>query len=127
MVAETPEMRVAGIQANHKLHSAVLLAERHTNHRLRMRVGYDDSSSWTDDETWSAVETAALSREQLEIDCSKEQVMSVQIRIEDLIPSDTVATPVTTGKGATWVGLALNIGPNNTRQGTPLLPAAHRK
>jgi hypothetical protein len=53
--------------------------------------------------------------------------MSVQIRIEDLTPSNATATPLTTGKGATWVGLALNIGANDTGQATTHLPAGHRK
>lgn len=127
MRAETPMARPAGIQSNHSLMSAVLLAERHTNHQTRINVAYDDSTSWTDSETWTATETAALTREQLEIGCSKRQVNSVRVRIEDLVPSNTTATPVTTGKGATWVGLALNIGANNTRQATPNLPSGHRK
>jgi hypothetical protein len=125
--AVSPKLRVAGIQGNHRLISAVVLAERHTNHQLRINVAYDDSSTWTDSETWTAVETAAINREQCEIGCSREQVMSVQVRVEDLTPSNATATPITTGKGATWVGLAINIGPNNTRQTTTLLPAANRK
>lgn len=127
MRGKTAKIRATGLQGNAKLHSVAVLAESATNHQTRINVAYDDSSSWTDSETWTASEVAALTREQLEVGCSREQVMSVQIQIEDLVPSNTTATPLTTGAGATWVGLALNVGPNNQRQGTTLLPSAHRK
>lgn len=127
MRADSPKMRPNGLQANHRVLSSVLLADWATNHQTRINVAYDDSSSWTDTQTWSATELAALTRQQLEVECSVPQVMSVQIRIEDLTPSNTTATPITTGDGATWVGLALNIGPNNTRQATTLLAEGHRK
>lgn len=127
MRGKTAKIRVTGLQGNAKLHSVAVLAESSTNHQTRINVAYDDSSSWTDSETWTASEVAALTREQLEVGCSREQVMSVQIQVEDLVPSNTTATPLTTGAGATWVGLAVNIGANNQRQGTTLLPSAHRK
>lgn len=125
--AVSPKMRSAGTQGNNRLQSVALLAERATHHQIRISAAFDDATAWTDVETWTAPEIVALPREQLEIECSREQIMSVQIQIESLIPSNVTATPITTGEGSTWIGLALNIGPNNTRQATTLLPAAHRK
>ena len=107
--------------------SAHLLFEQHTDHDLTVEVAYNhDDSIWTTQGTYDSDEVAA-SDGQIEIRPANARARAIKLRISDATPTGTANT-VGTGRGSTWIGLAVDIAPRvGTTKGAPRVGADARR
>lgn len=107
--------------------SAHLLFEQHTDHDLTVEVAYNhDDSTWTTQGTYDSDEVAA-SDGQIEIRPANARARAIKLRISDATPTGTANT-VGTGRGSTWIGLAVDIAPRvGGTKGAPRVGADARR
>lgn len=119
---ETAWIKGAGIAGLQMTPRAVLQAQSLTAHKLTLSIAYDYSDTYTDTQTWTDTEIAALltARESLQIDYTRPECTAFRIKIEDVTPAGTLGT----GQGAVLFGLQVEAGQNG---GMLLLPEANKK
>lgn len=116
-----------GLLQEQRTFSAHLLYERHTDHDLVVELAYDhDDSTWIPHATYDSDDVLA-SDGQIEIRPPNARARAVKLRLSDATPTGTANT-VGTGRGSTWIGLALDIAPRvGTTKGAPRVGADARR
>lgn len=104
---ETAWLKVAGLQGFQKLRKVTMLAQKMTNHDMRMELAFDYESAFTESYTWTAAQINALPREQLQMPVKRRKCMAVKVRLTDATPSS--GSPGT-GQGPIVLGIALEVG-----------------
>lgn len=114
MVAATAWFKASGLQGNQQLNRLLLLANKSTDLNLSISLAYNYESSFRTARTFLHSEIASLLSSgwpitQLKHDPHDDaECQSVRVYITDDTPT---AGSVGSGKGATWLGLTLDITP----------------
>lgn len=126
MRAVSPWIKASGLQGLQHVNRALLLAKNATHHDLNVYFAYDYSSTYKSARLYTATQlatlNAALPNQQIEHPLHDDaRCEAIRIKIEDATPS--TGQSVTTGQGATWIGLTFEVAP---QQGAYKLPDESR-
>jgi len=102
--ATTGWVKIAGLQGEQFIDRLLTLMKRHTDHDVRIRLGFDYSDTWGDWKLFDSDTIASLGRQWLDREITQTTSTAVRVQIEDATPSGDADT-VGTGKGSTWVAL----------------------
>lgn len=121
MAAETAWFKTGGLQGRQVLSHVLLLARRHTDHNLKLSLAYNYEEEFRAAREWSYETINSLLDAGWPVTQLKHEphndapCQAVRIRIEDEQASPSEEDPVggdtASGKGATWIGLTLDITP----------------
>jgi hypothetical protein len=125
LVAETPWIKLDGLQGYGRIRKIAVLAENMTAgsdaHAVRIRVAYGYNESWVQDDTWTVSPAVAGPQQHwIRVASGRGKTDAVKIRIEDIAVS---------GDETNWqqsmklTGLTLEIG---RKTGVKRLPAAQK-
>ncbi len=97
----------SGPQARQRISAVLLLAKKivGANHAVRVSLAYDYVDSYTQSYTWEPDVINTLSIEELLLKPTKQQVLALRVKVEDVAPSDTGTYPVGTGAGCAVLGV----------------------
>lgn len=103
MRAQTPWVKLAGIQGYQQIDRALLLAEKATDHNLTISLGHDYAPSFVQTRAYTRAQINALTREQLEVPTGNNaRGQAIRVKLEDATPTGGT---VGIGQGAKWVAL----------------------
>lgn len=124
---ETGWVKLSGFMGEQHVDRAQLLADFTSNHDVTFSIAYEYRSTYASTRTYTAnvvSSQAALGRERLEVVAGNNtRGSAVKIRLSDATPTDPANFAVGTGKGATWIALAIEGSP---RRGAARLPSGAR-
>ncbi len=112
--AETSWFKASGLQGKQHLNRVLVLARKSTDFDLSVSLAYNYESGWRSARTWTKTEINALLTSgwpitQLKHDAHDDaECQSVRVKLTDATPT---AGTVGNGKGATWLGLTLDLVP----------------
>lgn len=121
MVAESAWLKLGGIQGNHMLERALVLARKNTRADLSFSLAYDYSGAYETAATWVANTLDDLSTDIGRIQIAhgvhdEAEGVAVRVLLSDATPTGGT---VGTGKGHTWIALSFQ---GTAREGATLLP-----
>ena len=121
MLAESAWLKLGGIQGNHLLERALVLARKSTRADLSFSLAYDYSGTYETAATWTATVLDGLTTDIGRIQVAhgvhdEAEGVAVRVLLSDATPTGGT---VSTGKGATWIGLSFQ---GTAREGGTNLP-----
>ncbi len=102
-----------GPQARQRISGLLALCKKRSgaNHAIRISLAFDYVDSYTQTLTWEPGVLNTLAIEELLMKPTKQLVLAIRLKIEEIIPSDTGTYPVGTGLGAELLGLTAEATP----------------
>ncbi len=102
-----------GPQARQRISGLLALCKKRSgaNHAIRISLAFDYVDSYTQSLTWEPDVLNTLAIEELLLKPTKQLVLAIRLKIEEIIPSDTGTYPVGTGLGAELLGLTAEATP----------------
>ena len=80
---ETAWIKSGDVEGLQRVYKALVLGAAETDHTMKIDVGFDYDTAYTDSKVWSAADIAALPRYQLEIRPSRQRCQAMRFRMED--------------------------------------------
>lgn len=110
-VIETAWMKASGLQGRQLFGRIMFLAKRRadSNHAVKISLAYDYSDTYTQSFTWQPGTINALPIEELMINPIRPQCLSIRMKIEEVVPDDTVTYPVGNGAACEIIGISAEI------------------
>lgn len=105
LLAETPDIHVAGLQGYQSISKVMLWANYLSPHDLHIDLAFD-GGAYTEPHTFTAAQLAALDREELEVIVGNQTCQSIRVKIYDATPS---SGGTSTGQGAQLIDLAFSV------------------
>ncbi len=116
-----------GLLQDSQIWGATLLYDQHTDHDLTIEIAYDYDGAWTTFGTWDSDELYDLDGK-VEIRPDNARAHAFKLRISDATPSGATHSTVGTGRGSTFVGLAVDAGARvGTTHGAPRVSSGARR
>ena len=114
-----------GLMARQRVSDLLFLAKKRAggNHAVKLSIAYDYSDTYTQTHTFQPNEVLSTVIEELELQPSKQQVLAIRFKVQDLDPSDLATYPRGNGKGSDVLGIVAEVAP---KIGSPKLSAAQK-
>lgn len=114
-----------GPQARQRVSDVLFLAKKMagSNHALKISIAYNYATAYTQSFTWEPTALNGLAIEELNLQPSKQQVLSIRVKIEDQAPADTVTYPIGNGAGCDILAITAEVAP---KQGSPKLASGQK-
>jgi len=115
-------IKVNGPQGRQRIYEVVVLAKKVGNHAMKLSLDYDYANTFSFTKTWQPSEINTFPLEELNLNPDQQAGKAVQLKIEDLDPTDSVTYPP--GNGFELLDVTFEVA---AKQYAAKLPAGQKK